>query len=709
MSTAELVAALDSPNGWQRDLAQQLLIQRNDPEAIPLLEKQAMESARPLCRLHALCTLDGLNSNRPAVLERALADAHPGVRRQAVRLSEARLNEVPELGAGLMKLVADPDSQVRLQLACSLGEWNDLRAGRALGRLALKDGNDPYLLAAIMSSVNEKNLDQVISALSVKDRELAVPKELSENLLRMAIALGHRHSLATLLNEVGKPPPGPSPAGGGREGRGYASWQFASLAGLLDALDQLNSSLPKLADEGDADLKRAIQKLDGVFAAARSVLADPKAGLGDQLQAIHLLGRDPDHRGKDIEQLASLLAPQTADELQSAAVTALGRIQDPKVPEVLLKGWKAFSPGLRGLVLDILSRREEWVKIALDAVEQKQILAFEVDAPRRQKLLQHRSAPIRERAAQLLASAVNPDRQKVVAAYRPVLGMKGDSVKGREIFKKNCATCHRNEGIGQQVGPDIASVGDKSPESLMIAILDPNRAVESRYISYLATTKNGVTYTGVLTNETGTSITLIGTEGKPQTILRKDLDELASTGKSLMPEGLEKEVQPRDLADLIAFLRAGVPEPKRKTLEGNRPELVSALGDGTLRLYPSNCEIYGAEITLEKANANLGMWTSPEDRAIWTVTIAKPGKFAVRLEWACADDFAGNSYLLEIGDSRLSGPVPGTGSWENYQRSKIGEVGLAAGKYRVVFRSEGKIKGALIDLKEVRLIPMTGK
>src|SRR5258707_11007410 len=104
-----------------------------------------------------------------------------------------------------------------------------------------------------MSSVNENNLDQVILALSVKDKDLAVPKELSENLLRMAFALGHRHSLATLLNEVGKT----------EDGR-YASWQFASLAGLLDALDQLKSSLPKLAEEGDADLKVAIQKLDGL-------------------------------------------------------------------------------------------------------------------------------------------------------------------------------------------------------------------------------------------------------------------------------------------------------------------------------------------------------------------------------------------------------------------------------------------------------------
>src|SRR5947209_18573143 len=113
-------------------------------------------------------------------------------------------------------------------------------------------------------------------------------------------------------------------------------------------------------------------------------------------------------------------------------------------------------------------------------------------------------------------------------------------------------------------------------------------ADESCFVSYMATTKNGLTFTGILSTDTGASVILIGTDGKPQTILRKDLDELASTGKSLMPEGLEKEVQPQDLADLIAFIRADVVPAQRKSFEGNKPELVTPLGDGTIRLYPTN-------------------------------------------------------------------------------------------------------------------------
>ena len=115
--------------------------------------------------------------------------------------------------------------------------------------------------------------------------------------------------------------------------------------------------------------------------------------------------------------------------------------------------------------------------------------------------------------------AVDRDRDKLVRAHKPVLTMPGDAARGRLVFAKTCATCHKLGGVGHEVGPDLASVGDKSPGGLLIAILDPNRSVEARYVNYQAITKNGVTLTGVLASETGaSSITLIGPEAKQQTV-----------------------------------------------------------------------------------------------------------------------------------------------------------------------------------------------
>ncbi len=698
LDTAGLVAALDSPSGWQRDTAQRLLVHKGDRAAVPHLEKLALISQRPLARLHALCTLDGLNALTPGLLRKALADAHPGVRRHAVRLSEGLLNKDAGLGAALLPLVRDADAQVQMQLAFSLGEWDDPRAGRALGELAVRHAADRYLTAAVLSSVNRKNLDAVLLAVLSGSKTAAPPAALAGTLFRLANALGNTRAVVTLLRAVSDP----------HDGK-YASWQYAALAGLLDTLDQANTSLAKLHGRDDRELQAALKQLAALFAAARATAADEKAPAEDRLAAVRLLGRDPARLAEDRKALARLLVPQAPEAVQAAAATALGRLRDAGVPELLLRGWKGYGPALRSRVLDLLFQRRDGAGALLDALQRQLVLPFELDAARRQRLLQHPTAAVRERAAKLLAGAVNPDRQKVLTAYRSALTLAGDRKKGLQVFTKTCASCHKLGAVGHAVGPDLAAVGDKSPEGLLIAVLDPNRAVEARYLSYTATLKNGLSYSGVLAGETGTSITLLEPEGKTRVILRADLDEFSSSGKSVMPEGLEKDLKPQDLADLIAFIRAGLPPARPKSFPGNRPELVRPAADGSLALLPSNCAIYGKTLVLEKQYGNLGYWSSADDHAVWSVEPARPGKYAVWLEWACNNSSAGNLFLLQAGTERLTGTVGGTGKWENYRRAKVGEIRLGVGRQKVVFRPAGPITGALIDLKAVRLVPVGTK
>src|SRR5206468_3054044 len=144
------------------------------------------------------------------------------------------------LGVELVKRVSDPDIRVRMQLAYTLGEWDDPKAGRALGELAVRDQGDPYLLAAITSSISKKNLDQVLVATLKSGQGGAPPAALVERLLNLATALGHRRVTVTLLDAVATP-----------EKEGYAAWQFGALATLLDGLDQRSSSLAQLAKEGE--------------------------------------------------------------------------------------------------------------------------------------------------------------------------------------------------------------------------------------------------------------------------------------------------------------------------------------------------------------------------------------------------------------------------------------------------------------------------
>jgi putative heme-binding domain-containing protein len=132
----------------------------------------------------------------------------------------------------------------------------------------------------------------------------------------------------------------------------------------------------------------------------------------------------------------------------------------------------------------------------------------------------------------------------------------GDAEKGRNLFKQNCAVCHRLHGEGIEIGPDLAMVSGKPDEVLLAAVLDPNQAVEARYVSYNVATKNGRELSGIISAETATSLTLRSQGGTEEVLLRGDIAELRSSGVSLMPEGLENVLKPTDMADLLAFVRS---------------------------------------------------------------------------------------------------------------------------------------------------------
>ncbi len=97
---------------------------------------------------------------------------------------------------------------------------------------------------------------------------------------------------------------------------------------------------------------------------------------------------------------------------------------------------------------------------------------------------------------------------------------------------------------------------NRGAEAILINVLDPNREVNPQYVNYVAITKEGRSLSGMIVAETAGGITLVRGEGAKDTLLRVELDELKSTGVSLMPEGLEKQIDQQTMADLLAYLLA---------------------------------------------------------------------------------------------------------------------------------------------------------
>ncbi|OWK36302.1 membrane-bound dehydrogenase [Fimbriiglobus ruber] len=681
--TAGLVEALDSPNGWQRDAAMMQLVWKADPKSVPGLEKLLTGSPHPLARLQALCTLDQLGRLTPATITAVLGDKDPAVRRHAVRTAEARFADDRSLAPAVAKLAADPDAQVRLQVAYSLGAWTDPRAGEVLARIALASQDDPYPTAAAVSSLTATNLPIFATTVFQSAGPAGPPPALVRNFLATAAGADSGTALPALLGVVTKPTDG-----------AFRPWQLTAAVGALDALERRGQPWAKLPADTQASLAPVVTY-------ARKIV-DTDATPDTLLAAIPLLAHDPTFLAADVKRLAGLLAATRPVPAQTAALTALARVHDAAVPPVLIAAWSGASPALRGRIIDTLLARPDWTTVLLTAAEKGTIPLGQVDAGRRQVLAAHPDAAIRARADKLLAGGSDPNRVKVIEASKPALALEGDRTRGKAVFARVCAACHLVDGVGTTVGPDLTALANKTPLYFLTEILDPNRNLDSRYAEYWATTTDGRTVSGVLAAETATGVTLRGQQGKEETILRTDLESLRGTTKSLMPEGLEKDLTHQNLADLLTYLTST--DRPHKVLAGNAPAEIVAR-DKKLTLPAARAFVYGGEITFESQFQNIGYWHTEGDAAVWKVKLDAAAEFDVYLDYACQADAAGNTFALDGAAAPVRGKVPSTGGWDKYTLWKLGTVRLPAGSNRLTARPDGPVRSALLDLRTIYLVP----
>ena len=690
LDPAGLVAALDSPSGWQRDMATQLLVWNPHVAAVPLLQELLKTNARPEARLHALCTLDLLNGIRDEDLELALSDKHPGVRRHALRIADKigkqADNPNPRILSQVIPLVQDEDAQVRLQAAFSLGFWRGRIASTSLANLALQHTDDSFLVQAFLSSLNPENIANVVER--IVDPNVAPTKSstLLKRLIPSGIVMGEEETLTKLVDFV---------CTAKSEDARDANW--ALIATFVEALEKIRNRGTVNASAG------SVSKLESFLTKARRISANVEIDESIRLKTIGLLARRS--RDSEIDQitLRELLGPKNSTAIQMAAATGLARVAGEQAAEPILGFWRSYSPAMKSHVLDLLLSRDAWIGSLLEAMESGGVGTADLNAMRRQRLLSHPNADVVSRSELLLAGKIDSDRKNVLDEYRQALQSPGNSGRGKELFKKNCGTCHRLGEEGYAVGPDLTAVASKSHEFLLQEILDPNRNLDSRYIAYLARTDNGRSVTGLLLAETKTSVTLRGPDAKDESFARVDLEQLVSNRLSLMPEGLEKVLSKQDMSDVLAYLDTW--RGSRRVFPGNTPTTVVPMNQVAV-LSAQVAELYGTTIAFEEPYKNVGMWNVNDDYVLWNVELAEGTEFDVWLDWACDDSSSGNSFVLESGDQRITGIAESTITWANYLQKKIGTIRLPSGVQRFTLRPgpEG-IRGALLDLRAIYLVP----
>jgi putative heme-binding domain-containing protein len=325
--------------------------------------------------------------------------------------------------------------------------------------------------------------------------------------------------------------------------------QMQAVLGLGDGLQRARSSIGQRMAQGDASTARLIEEL---LDDAAGLALDTRLPVVARQGAIELVKYGTFARAKPV--MVPLLDAKEPREIQLAAARALAGFADADVTSTLLDLWRGYSPALRSEVVELLLARTERISAVFDAVESGIVPSSHISSARRVLLLTHSDSAIKSRAIALLSGDTPSPRKDVIARYQPSLSLAADRLRGKQVFERECVACHRLEGKGFDIGPSLSTIRHRSPAEVLLHILDPNREVAPNFMQYVVATDDGRISTGIIAQESVTSITLRRGENVTEDILRDNIRELSTTEKSLMPEGLEAKVSVQEMADLLQYL-----------------------------------------------------------------------------------------------------------------------------------------------------------
>lgn len=556
VSVANLDASFNSPNGWHRTTASRVIHERiNRNDGLLQINSSREESSLLLLRSKMLRRIGAASE-----IIGCFFSKNDHVRAEALGLLNELSDEVESRRASWFfgRYFRDPSALVRFRAMQVIDPSATESKDDAIVDFALQaieDSGDPWIrqvaVAAAVPQIREIFwifVESPAESLTAREAQRILLGMLGE---QIGIQLGRlsdvderdealRHTISMLAESVSQ-----------------AHFSFLNAAdatlGIERGLNRSGQSLAKtdllfsrpFDDEGIQSLgnhargvllKSEVDDIDRALLAARLLRLAPNDETGSR-------------RLKETAELS------TDQSLRLVALESFASFKKPEVDAWLLARYSAETPAARRAILSALLASRERQLALLGAIADGQIAATEIDPVRAKQLTESKDEAVREKARQVLAAAAPASRKEVLEAYQPALTLKGDPQRGREVFQKNCVTCHRVGDLGVNVAPDISDTRTKKPEQLLLDILDPNRAIDANYFAYAVVTKDGKAESGVIASESSNSITLKQSEGKTLTLLRSDIDELRNTGLSLMPVGVEKNINPQQMADLIFWLK----------------------------------------------------------------------------------------------------------------------------------------------------------
>jgi putative membrane-bound dehydrogenase-like protein len=609
-SSKQLVELLNHPNSWFHGEARRILAERRDKDVVPVLRDLTLNHKDGLAleALWALYVSGGLDDETAAKL---LTHSNEDVRAWTIRL----LGDAEKTDADIAKqLVAvargDASATVRSQLACTCKRVPAAQSIPIIAELLSRtdDVNDPFIPMLLWWAVEDKAISSRELVLSLFEKPEMWKKPLArgtilERLARRYMAEGNNADYATCARLISLAP------------------DKASVDLLVGGMDKALegkrlAKVPAALEKPLADLwSKQLQELTLVRFALRlgsaegydravQLVGDGKTPEGDRISLVDLLGQIGKPECAAI--FLKILEESKSDNLRGAALNALQSFTDPKIADGVLSLYAKLPSGLRGRAQTFLLGRQASARAFLEAVDTGKIADKEVAADQVRPVLGFKDEQIDKIVEKHWGKLGPATAGEKVARIRSIAlivsrGGPGNAEHGRELFKKDCATCHALFGEGNKIGPDLTTADRKNRDYLITQIVDPSLVIREEYLAYRVTMNGGRVLTGLIVEQSPGAVTLVNEKNERSVIPRSKIDEMTPLRASLMPEKILDPFSDEDLRDLFTYLQSdGPPKPKEAPAnDKNEKRLKVCLVSGSLE-YDSDGSLAAFQKYLEE-------------------------------------------------------------------------------------------------------------
>ncbi|MFO0943387.1 MAG: PVC-type heme-binding CxxCH protein [Pirellulales bacterium] len=531
---AELVSLLGSDIAHERTRASQAIVERHatgklGSSTVGALESAALTASAPEARLLSLNLLNRIGKLSQQTAAKSLSEKHPRV--LAAAIEHVGQNGLSEKLASTLKSIATStvDNRVQFALAKLASQLSAANRDELLAQLLTKD-SDPLVRAVVATAAGKDSWKLLMTTESTRLSDDNYSQYL---VLWLPLWTEQLSKDAHLANFVVQSMATSSPR--------QSAW--------LSALARLNSSA----------------QVSGILrqANAQSIVDQVVSDRLDQSATVELAKwlrlTTPELQQKWMSKLLNKSVPEA---IQSSCIDSLSWANHPALTQTLVDNFKSLTPSLQSQALRAMTSRADRQQQLLEALKQQKIARSQIPADIRQSLTAQKDKSVAEQFKSLLNQA-SSDRaavlEKYVSSLDKITASADAAKRGKEVFTKVCAQCHKLGEIGNDVGPPLKQLGDKSPTQLLESILDPSREVDPKYMGYTFLLEDGSVLTGIIVQESGSQIVIGEAGGKQTTLDRSAIEELKSSGLSLMPNGIEEQINPAQMSDLIQFLKSPRP------------------------------------------------------------------------------------------------------------------------------------------------------